>query len=175
MAHASRLDNDNHALMTVELRVLIDLLSSNEHLAEICFTGARVRDQLEWLSSAIALGKLPLTKLLLADNGISVAQGVRLIEALRIGAPQLLVLDLSLNPICGVEEALDGGRNEFDTTCIEALRDYLLPGSGGGNGRVDGHEGGGRICSGCHASELHLVGIALCGSPCDGPLLQRVA
>ena len=67
----------------------VDLLEGNEHLEEMCFSGARVRDHLSWLSGVIGKGRLPLMKLLLADNSISVAQGVVLVRALQQGAPQL--------------------------------------------------------------------------------------
>lgn len=147
-AHKARLDNDKHALLPVELRVLVDLLAENEQLEEICFTGARVRENLSWISQTISPGRMPLVKLLLADNGISVQQGISLIKALRAGAGQLQVLDLSLNPICGVEEALDGGHDEFDSACIEALAEW--------------------VTGACQLQELHLVDVALCGRAKDG-------
>ena len=58
------------------------------------------------------------------------------------------VLDLSQNPICGVEEALDGGRDEYDTRCIEALAAWLT--------------------GPCQLQELYLVDVALCGRAKDG-------
>ena len=162
-AHPVRLDNDKHALMGVELRVLVDLLEENHHLEELCLTGARVRDHLSWLSTVIMHGRLPLIKLLLADNGISVTQGVLLVQALQAGAPQLQVLSLSNNPICGVEEGIDGGRDEFDTSCIEALCDWL---SGESIERGENEEVLGTRP--CQLTELHLVDVALCGRAKDG-------
>ena len=161
-AHPVRLDNDKHALMAVELRVLVDLLEENDHLEELCFTGARVRDHLRWLSNVIVNGRLPLLKLLLADNGISVAQGVHLIEALQVGAPQLQMLSLSMNPVCGVEDVIDGGRDEYDISCIEALCEWLQ----GGRERAEG----GEVAAGRRSqlTELHLVDVALCGRAKDG-------
>ena len=139
-AHPVRLDNDKQPLLPVELRVLVDLLEGNEHLEEMCFSGARVRDHLSWLSGVIGKGRLPLMKLLLADNSISVAQGVVLVRALQQGAPQLQVLDLSSNPICGVHEpapweGADAGKDDFDTACIEALCEWLRSGPDEGGGR----------------------------------------
>ena len=58
------------------------------------------------------------------------------------------VLDLSQNPICGDEEALDGGRDEYDTRCIEALAAWLT--------------------GPCQLQELYLVDVALCGRAKDG-------
>jgi hypothetical protein len=50
---------------------------------------------------------MPLATLQLAENRISVAQAVELVAAVRMGAPFLKELDLSGNPVCGVE---GGGR-----------------------------------------------------------------
>jgi hypothetical protein len=88
----SRLDCDKHVLLPTELRVLVDLLAANEVLEEICFTGARVRDELVWMSQTIREGRMPLVKLLLADNGISAIQGQTLVHALQKGARQLQVI-----------------------------------------------------------------------------------
>ena len=88
----SRLDCDKHVFLPTELRVLVDLLGANEVLEEICFTGARVRDELMWMSQTIREGRMPLVKLLLADNGISAIQGQTLVHALQKGARQLQVI-----------------------------------------------------------------------------------
>jgi hypothetical protein len=66
-----------------ELRVLVDLLAANEVLEEICFTGAPV-----WMSQTIREGRIPLVKLLLADNCLSAIQG----HALQKGARLLPVI-----------------------------------------------------------------------------------
>ena len=65
---------------------------------------------------------MPLATLQLAENNISVAQAVELVGALRTGAPGLKELDLSGNPVCGVEE---GGKDEFSTDLVEALCAWL--------------------------------------------------
>jgi len=65
---------------------------------------------------------MPLVTLQLAENNISVAQAVELVGALRAGAPHLKELDLSGNPVCGVEE---GGKDEFSTELVEALCAWL--------------------------------------------------
>jgi hypothetical protein len=88
----SRLDCDKHVFLPTELRVLVDLLGANEMLEEICFTGARVRDELVWMSHTIREGRMPLVKLLLADNGISAIQGQTLVHSLQKGARQLQVI-----------------------------------------------------------------------------------
>ena len=66
--------------------------------------------------------------------------------ALRTGAPSLRELDLSGNPVCGVEE---GGTDEFSTELVEALCAWLQ------------EEGTG-------LTSLSLVDVALCGQARDG-------
>ena len=151
-AESTKLDTERHQLAPTELRVIADLMQKNRLLCDLCLSGARLRDGVSWLSSAISLGVMPLTKLWLEDNAISVLKGVELVRALAAGAPQLQLLDLSSNPICGVEPAVDGGRDDFSSTCIEALCDLLR-----------GAEG-----EPCQLSELRLVDVALCGRAKDG-------
>jgi len=45
-----------------------------------------------WMSQTIREGRMPLVKLLLADNGISAIQGQTLVHALQKGARQLQVI-----------------------------------------------------------------------------------
>lgn len=81
-----------------------------------------------------------------SQNGISVAKGIELVGALAAGAPHLAQLDLSGNPICGVQPAADGGQDDFSSGCIEALCTLMRVGSGGGGaggGAGSGAGGGG--------------------------------
>ena len=89
---------------------------------------------------------MPLATLQLAENNISVAHAVELVGALRAGAPSLRELDLSGNPVCGVEE---GGKDEFSTELVEALCAWVQE-------------------EGTALTSLSLVDVALCGLARDG-------
>ena len=108
---------------------------------------------------------MPLVTLQLAENNISVAQAVELVGALRAGAPHLKELDLSGNPVCGVEE---GGKDEFSTELVEALCAWLQE-----QGQAQAQEQaqaqaqaqgqGPRRAEGPGLTSLSLVDVALCG------------
>ena len=112
---------------------------------------------------------MPLVTLQLAENNISVAQAVELVGALRAGAPHLKELDLSGNPVCGVEE---GGKDEFSTELVEALCAWLQEqgqaqaqaqeqGQAQAQGQAQGQ--GPRRAEGSGLTSLSLVDVALCG------------
>ena len=116
---------------------------------------------------------MPLVTLQLAENNISVAQAVELVGALRAGAPHLKELDLSGNPVCGVEE---GGKDEFSTELVEALCAWLQE-QGQAQAQAQGQaqaqeqaqaqaqaQGQGpRRAEGPGLTSLSLVDVALCG------------
>ena len=116
---------------------------------------------------------MPLVTLQLAENNISVAQAVELVGALRAGAPHLKELDLSGNPVCGVEE---GGKDEFSTELVEALCAWLqeqgqaqAQAQGQAQAQAQGQEQaqaqgqGPRRAEGPGLTSLSLVDVALCG------------
>ena len=123
------------------MTLIADLLAENALLEVLDFNGSLIGAATSSLAAAISPGTMPLTTLRLAENGINVALGVELVEAIAAGAPMLRELDLSGNPLCGVEE---GGLDEFSVDCVHALCDWLL-----GDGVV------------LHC--LSLMDIALCG------------
>ena len=104
---------------------------------------------------------MPLVTLQLAENNISVAQAVELVGALRAGAPHLKELDLSGNPVCGVEE---GGKDEFSTELVEALCAWLQEqGQAQEQGQGQPQGQGPRRAEGPGLTSLSLVDVALCG------------
>ena len=126
---------------------------------------------------------MPLVTLQLAENNISVAQAVELVGALRAGAPHLKELDLSGNPVCGVEE---GGKDEFSTELVEALCAWLqeqgqaqaqaqeqaqahaqaqgqAQAQEQGQGQAQAQGQGPRRAEGPGLTSLSLVDVALCG------------
>ena len=126
---------------------------------------------------------MPLVTLQLAENNISVAQAVELVGALRAGAPHLKELDLSGNPVCGVEE---GGKDEFSTELVEALCAWLqeqgqaqaqaqeqaqaqaqgqaqAQAQEQGQAQVQAQGQGPRRAEGPGLTSLSLVDVALCG------------
>ena len=142
----------------VELRVLVDLLEGNEHLEEVCFTSARARPPEPPLGRH-PRGRMPLLKLLLADNGISVHQGVLLVQALQAGRRAAGARPEQQPDLRA--EAIDGGRDDF-TSCVEALCDWLQGGPDG-NSWVEGEP----VATRYRLHELHLVDVALCGRAKD--------
>ena len=109
---------------------------------------------------------MPLVTLQLAENNISVAQAVELVGALRAGAPHLKELDLSGNPVCGVEE---GGKDEFSTELVEALCAWLQEqGQAQEQGQRQPQGQGPRRAEGPGLTSLSLVDVALCGQARDG-------
>ena len=104
-----------------------------------------------WLADALSRRSMPLTLLHLAENNIDVAHGVALVKALREGTPSLTELDLSANPLCGVEE---GGRDDFTVAFVDALCGLL--------------GGGGGASAAPPLAILSLADVALCGQARDG-------
>ena len=128
-----------------EVTLIAQLLAENTHLELLDLNSSGVGGGLGEVAAAIARNAMPLTALHLAENGLSVALSVELVHALRAGAPQLTDLDLSGNPLCGVEE---GGKDEYSTELIETLCGW--------------------IADGAALLSLSLIDVALCGLARDG-------
>lgn len=121
------------------------MLSQNSHVQTLDFNSSSIGLGLSRIATAIRQKVMPLVTLLLAENQIAVALAVELVHALRDGAPTLTDLDLSGNPVLGVEE---GGKDEYTTEFIDELCAWMQEGS--------------------KLSVLQLVDVALCGLARDG-------
>ena len=114
-------------LEAAEVRLMTAMLAENSRLESLQLTGSMIgRRRRVARRRASSRRSMPLTLLHLAENNIDVAHGVALVKALREGTPSLTELDLSANPLCGVEE---GGRDDFTVAFVDALCG-LLGGSG---------------------------------------------
>jgi hypothetical protein len=109
-----------------EVTLIAQLLSENTSLELLDLNSSGISGGLSEIASAIAARAMPLTALHLGENGLSAAHTIELVHALRTGAPQLTDLDLSGNPLCGVEE---GGRDEYSTEAIETLCSWIADGA----------------------------------------------
>ena len=107
------LNTDNTKLNVSQLRLVADLIGYNTSLTQLRMDKAQIGDKVMRLIPCF--GTLPLKVLSLVANSISAQHGSELIQAL---PSQLEYLDLSDNPICGVD---DNGKDEFTTECVEKL------------------------------------------------------
>ena len=121
------------------------LLAENTQLELLDFHSSTVGATITEIANSIRCRTMPLSALHLAENAITVPLAVDLVAALRQGAPQLSDLDLSGNPLCGVEE---GGKDEYTTEVLETLCAWMADGAS--------------------LLSLSLVDVALCGLARDG-------
>ena len=127
------------------MTLIAQLLGENSLLETLELSSSAIGVGVSSISSAIARGRMPLTTLHLAENNLTPHLAIELIGALRAGAPGLLELDLSSNPICGVEE---GGADEFTPSFVEVLCSWLQEAPA--------------------LSSLLMIDVALCGQARDG-------
>ena len=129
-----------------QVALIASLIAENTLLETLELSSSAVGDCISRISAAISRGTMPLATLQLAENAISVDLAIELVHALRAGAPLLSELDLSGNPLCGVEEG--SGVDDFSPAFIEVLCGWLQADS--------------------PLSALTLVDVALCGQARDG-------
>ena len=127
------------------MTLIAQLLAENTHLELLDFNSSMIGPAIGEIASSIRRRAMPLTALHLAENSITVPLAVELVNALREDALQLTDLDLSGNPLCGVEE---GGKDEYTTEVLETLCAWMADGAA--------------------LLSLSLVDVALCGLARDG-------